>query len=193
MNLEWLVIRGSGIVAFALLSASVIWGLFVSTKFLGSLTKAKALTWFHESLGISALVATIIHMIAISVHDFLPFTWSEILIPGRASWKPIPIALGVVSFYTLVVVVGSFYVKKHIGQKMWRSIHFAAFGLFLAALLHGVLAGTDTKNPWTIGLYVGSTIAVFGLLAHRAGGSHLERPKTLSNQASRSLNPDSRP
>jgi hypothetical protein len=75
MNLEWLVIRGSGIVAFALLSSSVIWGLFASTKFLGNLTKAKALTWFHESLGISALLATVIHMVGLSIHEFLPFTW----------------------------------------------------------------------------------------------------------------------
>ncbi len=167
MNLEWLLIRGSGIAAFALLSSSVIWGLFVSTKFLGGLTKAKALTWFHESLGISALIATVIHMVSLSIHEFLPFTWGEILIPGRSAWKTLPVALGVVSFYGLVVVIGSFYVKKHIGQKAWRRIHYASFGLFLAALLHGILAGTDTTNIWVIGLYVGSTLAVFGLLAHR--------------------------
>ena len=193
MNLEWLLIRGSGLVAFALLSSSVIWGLFLSTKFLGNLTKAKALTWFHESLGISALLATVLHMVGLSIHEFVPFTWGEILIPGRSEWKPLAVALGVVSFYALVVVIGSFYVKKHIGQKAWRRIHYASFGLFLAALLHGILAGTDTTNIWVIGLYVGSTLAVFGLLAHRFADAHLERPNTLSSQASRSLNPDSLP
>jgi predicted ferric reductase len=189
MNLEWLVIRGSGIVAFALLSSSVIWGLFASTKFLGNLTKAKALTWFHESLGISALLATVIHMVGLSIHEFLPFTWGEILIPGRSEWKPLAVALGVVSFYTLVVVISSFYVKKHIGQKTWRSIHFASFGLFLAALLHGILAGTDTTNIWVIGLYVGSTIAVFGLLARRMAPPAAERREQIRPQPSTKAGP----
>ncbi len=167
MSWEWLVIRGSGIVAFALLSASVIWGLLVSTKLFSRLVKAKPLTWFHESLGISSLLATVVHMAVLSVHDFVPFSWGEILIPGRSSWRPLATALGVVSFYTLVVVIFSFYVKKRIGQKAWRNIHFASFGLFVSALLHGMLSGTDTTNPWVLGLYFGSTVAVFLLLAHR--------------------------
>lgn len=189
MSWEWLAIRGSGLVAFALLSASVIWGLLVSTKLLGKLAKLKALTWFHESLGISALIATGIHMFALSIHDFLPFTWGEILIPGRAAWKTLPVALGVVAFYTLVVVIGSFYIKKHIGQKVWRGIHFASFGLFISALLHGILAGTDTSSPWVIGLYFVAAAAVFGLLAHRmtppdAGDTPVEQVPTRSGFSS---------
>jgi predicted ferric reductase len=167
MSWEWLVIRGSGMAAFILLSGSTIWGLLVSSKALGKLAKIKALTWFHESLGISALLATGIHMFALSIHDFLPFTWGEILIPGKSSWRTLPVALGVISFYTLAIIIVSFYVKKHIGQKVWRGIHFASFGLFISALLHGVLAGTDTQNPWVIGMYVVSAVTVFGLLAHR--------------------------
>ena len=37
MSLEWVVIRGSGVVAFAALSAATIWGLLVSTSLLGRL------------------------------------------------------------------------------------------------------------------------------------------------------------
>ena len=35
MSVEWLIIRGSGVVAFSLLSAATIWGLLLSTKLLG--------------------------------------------------------------------------------------------------------------------------------------------------------------
>jgi predicted ferric reductase len=167
MNLEWVVIRGSGIAAFALLSAATIWGLLVSSKLLGRLVKAKPLTWFHESLGIGALIATVVHVVVLSLHEFLDFTWMELLVPGRSDWRPYPVALGIVGLYGLVVVVGSFYVKKHIGQRTWRSIHFASFGVFVAALAHGILAGTDTMAPLMMGLYIGSALTVFGLLAAR--------------------------
>jgi len=64
-------------------------------------------------------------------------------------------------------VVGSFYVKKWIGQKMWRAIHFASIGVFVSSMLHGVTAGTDTMAPLMIGLYVGAAGLVAALIAFR--------------------------
>lgn len=167
MSVEWLLIRGSGVAAFALLSASTIWGLLLSTKLMARLVKAKPLTWFHESLGIGALIATATHVFVLSIHDFLDFTWGEILVPGRSDWRPGAVALGIAAAYGLVVVIGSFYVRKSIGQKTWRAIHFTSFGVFVSALLHGITAGTDTRAPMMIGLYIGAAAAVFVLLGLR--------------------------
>jgi len=164
---EWLLIRGSGIAAFALLSAAVIWGLLVSSKLVARLVKAKPLTWFHESLGIGALLATIVHVGVLSVHDFLDFTWAEILIPGRSDWRQLPIAFGTLALYGLTVVALSFYVRKWIGQHVWRKIHFASLGVFVAALLHGIQSGTDSSSPIVLGMYAGAAIVVFALVAHR--------------------------
>jgi DMSO/TMAO reductase YedYZ heme-binding membrane subunit len=167
MSVEWLVIRGSGVAAFALLSAASIWGLLVSSKLLGRVVKAKPLTWFHESLGVGALLATLVHIVVLSVHDFLDFTWLEILVPGASDWRPAAITLGIAAFYGLVVVTTSFYFRQRIGQKRWRVIHFASFGVFVSSLVHGIWAGTDTSSPLMIGLYLGSAIAVFSLTALR--------------------------
>ena len=186
MSLEWMIIRGSGIVAFAALSAATIWGLLVSTKLLGKLVKAKPLTWFHESLGIAALVATAVHVGVLSIHDYLDFTWTEILVPGVSDWRSGAVALGVVALYGLVIVVGSFYVKKHIGQKTWRLIHFGSLGVFLASLLHGVTAGTDTQAPLMLGLYVGSALVVAALVGFRLTTID-EAPRPTPRQSSESL------
>jgi len=167
MSVEWMVIRGSGIAAFALLSASTIWGLLVSSKLLGRLVRAKPLTWFHESLGIAALVATVVHIVTLSFHKYVPFSWSEILVPGRSDWRPWAIAFGIMALYGLTVVIVSFYMKRFIGQRAWRAIHFTAFGVFVSSLLHGMLAGTDTGNLWMIGLYLGSASVVFILMGLR--------------------------
>jgi len=167
VSVDWLIIRGSGIAAFALLSAATIWGLLVSTKLVGSVVKAKPLTWFHESLAIGALVATFVHVGVLSVHEFLPFTWGEILVPGLASWRPMAVGLGIVAFYGVTVISLSFYFRRWIGQKMWRLVHFGSFGVFLAALLHGIQAGTDTDSPIMLGLYAGCAVAVFVLAAQR--------------------------
>lgn len=180
MSVEWMIMRGSGIAAFAALSAATIWGLLVSSKLLGRLVKAKPLTWFHESLGIAALLATVVHVAVLSVHEYLEFTWAEILIPGVSDWRRGAVTFGVVSLYGLTIVVGSFYIKKHIGQKRWRLIHFCSLGVFLASLIHGVSAGTDTRSPMMIGLYLGSAVVVAILLAARLTAADGDRSPSAS-------------
>ena len=177
MSGEWLLIRGSGVVAFALLTAATTWGLLVSTKMLGRLAKPKTLTWFHESLGIGALLATLVHVGVLSVHDFLDFSWLELLVPGVSDWRPMAVAMGIGAFYGLALVSTSFYLKKWIGQKTWRAIHFGSIGVFVASLLHGMWAGTDTNEPMMIGLYVGSAAIVFTLIGFRLFGDIATRAR----------------
>jgi hypothetical protein len=164
-----MLIRGSGIVAFVLLAASTLWGLLVTTKALGPRAKAKAVTFFHEALGIATVLAIGVHMVALSIDEYVDFTWADILIPGRATWRPIAVALGVVAFYGSTILSLSFYLKKLIGQKVWRAIHFGAFGTFLAALLHGILSGSDSSTVLMTGIYVGSGVAIVLLILIRAG------------------------
>lgn len=167
MNVEWMLIRGSGVVAFALLTVSVVWGLMLTTKILGSWAKAKPLTWFHESLAVGALLATAIHMVVLETHDYVDFTWADILIPGRSDWRPSAVAFGVVAFYGMVVISLSFYVRRFIGLGAWRAVHFGSFGVFTSAALHGTLSGTDSSEPWMIGLYWVSVVIVAVLLLIR--------------------------
>lgn len=153
--------------AFAMLAASTIWGLMLTTKVLGSWARAKPLTWFHESLAIGALLATIVHMVVLSVHQFIEFDWADILIPGRSGWRPTAVALGVVAFYGSALLAVSFYLKRLIGQRAWRVIHFASFGVFVSAALHGILSGTDSGEPWMIGVYAASASMVVLLVVIR--------------------------
>jgi len=167
MSVEWMVIRGSGLVAYLLLSGATIWGLLMSTKVLGSAVKAKGVAWFHESLAIGALVATVVHMVALSLDEFIDFDAYDLFVPGAAGWRPYAVALGTFAFYGMVVVSMSFYVKKVIGQAAWRAIHYLSFGIFGAALFHGVLAGTDSSHPAVFAGYAATGAVVVLLVAVR--------------------------
>jgi DMSO/TMAO reductase YedYZ heme-binding membrane subunit len=167
MTLSWFLIRGAGIAAFTLVSLSLIWGLMMSSKVFGRAVKAKGLQWLHESLGLAGLLATVVHVVALVSDDFIDFSWSDVLVPGVSTWEPVAVSLGVVSFWMLAVVSLSFYVKRWIGQQRWRTIHFMSFGVFAGAAVHGVMAGTDSSNPFVVALYVGCTSAVLVLTAIR--------------------------
>ncbi|KAA3640649.1 MAG: hypothetical protein DWP92_02610 [Armatimonadetes bacterium] len=189
MNITWFVVRGSGIAAFVLLSASMVWGLWISTKTFGRAVNAKGLQWLHESLGLAAVAATVVHMVALSMDEFIGFSWWDITIPGVATWKPLATSLGAVSFWSILLVSASFYAKRWIGQSAWRSIHYLSFGSFLAAVAHGVMAGTDSGTPWMSALYVGAGVAVVSLTATRLVAS-ARAPSNQPRQTVRAIKHD---
>lgn len=165
MSLEWMLIRGSGLVAFGLLALATIWGLVLSLGVLPGLTKR--LTFAHESLSVGALLATVVHVVALATHDFVEFDLRALLVPGASEWRPLAVAWGIVAFYGMTIVIVSFYLRKNIGQRYWRLLHFASFGVFLGAAAHGIAAGTDTGHPAVFGFYVAASAVVIGLTAVR--------------------------
>ncbi|MDH5371503.1 MAG: ferric reductase-like transmembrane domain-containing protein [Acidimicrobiia bacterium] len=166
--MTWIVIRASGFIAYLLLAMSAMWGLAVSTDLLGRSASKKGLTFMHESLAVGSLLATAIHMLFLYFDEFVDFGPREIFVPGASNWEPLSVAFGVIAFYALFLITVSFYVRKAIGQKAWRFIHFGSFGVFVGAALHGMMAGTDTGTPAGIGIYVGSIVIILALAMVRA-------------------------
>ena len=172
MTITWFVVRGSGIAAYLMLAAATLWGLLTSTKVLGRAVKMKGMAWFHESVGLASVLATGVHLGALALDDYIEFGPRELLVPGAATWEPVGVAMGVMAFYGAALVSFSFYLKSLIGQRAWRTIHFMAFGTFIAATAHGVMVGTDSGSPFAFGMYVGFSVAVGLLLVVRVVVAH---------------------
>jgi DMSO/TMAO reductase YedYZ heme-binding membrane subunit len=183
MNLDWMLIRGTGLVAYVLLAASTIWGLMLSSKVFGRLVKAKPLTWLHEGLAVGSLLATGAHMFFLWTDEFIEFGAREIFLPGASTWEPLSVAFGVMAFYVMVIVSASFYVKRWIGQAAWRAIHFLAFGTFAAAAIHGIMAGTDTQHPVVLGVYIATVALVVMLLLVRISQEVVTEPVAAASPA----------
>jgi sulfoxide reductase heme-binding subunit YedZ len=68
----------------------------------------------------------------------------------------------------MVLVYASFSLHKRIGVKNWRRLHWLTFGIFAAATVHGLAAGTDSARPWAFASYLGAVGAVATATAWRA-------------------------
>lgn len=184
--MNWMLIRASGLIAYVLLSASVVWGLVLAGKLVQR--SPKSLNYLHESLSVGALVATVIHVLFLSVDRFVEFEWEELLVPGRSDWRPVAVSFGILAFYGMFLVSISFYLRKQIGQRAWRGLHYSSFGIWTATLVHGVMAGTDRFEPWVIVLYASTAAAVLVLLGLRykrlehQGADHSEHRSRRSIQ-----------
>lgn len=144
----WFVSRSSGIVAWVLLTLSVCWGLFISTK---AVAKASSPAWLldlHRYLGGLAVIFTGIHLVGLVADNYVTFGWTETFIPMASSWKPGPVAFGIVGFYLLLAVELTSLAMKRLPRRLWRWIHRSSFVLYFVATYHAISAGTDAENQW---------------------------------------------
>ena len=149
-TLPWYVARSSGLVAWALLAGSVVWGLLMTSKIVRGRVKGSWLLDLHRWLGGLALVFTGIHVAAIMGDSYVHFGLASVLIPLAAHWHPLAVAWGVVSIYLLVAVEATSLVRRHLNVRLWKRVHFLSFPLFVMSTIHGLSAGTDGRTPMAI-------------------------------------------
>lgn len=159
----WYAARASGIVAWALAAASVIWGLLLSTRSARGLARPAWVLDLHRYLGALTLAAIAVHLGALAADSFVPFGWSELFVPGASGWKTVPVAWGVVAFWLLVTVEVSSLVRKGLSRRAWARIHLLSFAVYALATLHYLQAGTERTNPALLLVVEAVTAVVFGL------------------------------
>ena len=153
MPVAWLIARAAGLVAFALLTISVTLGLLMSTKILEP-RRQKALMGWHQTLMWTGLSMLVLHAGAIVLDPVMRFGLPAVVIPGTAPWRPTTVAAGIVAGYLMLALALSFHVRRRIGARRWRVLHYASFAAFFLALGHALHAGTDLQA--TTGLVFGA-------------------------------------
>jgi len=165
----WLGIRASGLTAWGLLTAVVIWGILLKTRLLGRLAPPMKLLDLHRWLGAVALAFLVVHLGLLIIDPFESFSIAQILVPGLAPGSTFAIALGTVAFWLLLPAsfLGRLRAKMGTAGNRWfTSAHLIAYAAWPFATAHYVLAGTDALSQWSLGLLIGGTaLIVLGLLA----------------------------
>ena len=139
----WYVARAAGIVAWLLLTASVLWGIVLSTKAFPESRRPAWLLDLHRWLGGLTVSFVLIHVAALVADNYTTFTLADITIPFASSWKPGPVALGVVAAWSLVAVELTSLAMKRLSRRVWHGIHLVSYLTFFLTSLHAALAGTD--------------------------------------------------
>lgn len=165
--LPWVFERLFAFLAYLAMAGSVVYGLLLSTKILDVIAHRPITFALHQDLASFGVGFAAVHGMLLALDKTVPFTLAQIAVPGLAPHAPIWVAAGQVAFYLMAVVLGSFYVRRQIGQRAWRTLHYMTLLAFIGATVHGVMAGTDSGTPWAWWMYAGSTVAVVFLLAYR--------------------------
>lgn len=162
----WLAARALGIAAYLLLAAEVGLGLILShpqNALAWRLSKA-AFPW-HELLAVFTGAFLALHVALLALDPYARVGLVGAFVPGLAEYRTPAIAVGTVALYALVITAVTARWTKLLRPGWWLRIHRLAALAFLAAWMHGVLAGTDT--PALLPLYLLTGLPVLAFVAHR--------------------------
>jgi sulfoxide reductase heme-binding subunit YedZ len=166
VQMWWYITRSAGIIAYLLLWFSTAWGLAVSNKILDPILHRMFTFDFHQFISLLAIGFLILHISVLTLDHYLPFTWTQILIPFIAPYRPLWVGIGVISFYLTILVTFTFYIRRRIGMRTFRAIHVLSLIAYLGATLHGLYAGTDSALLTAQLMYKGTLLIVVFLSAY---------------------------
>ncbi len=164
----WYVTRAAGLTAYFLLWLSMVWGMAISTKFFHPTVDGSYSYDFHEFLSLLGLGFVLLHVLVLMLDKYLPFSLIQILVPFIDTYRPLWVGLGIMGFYIFVLVTITFYIRRMIGTRAFRSIHILSLLGYVGATLHGLYAGTDSALPITRLLYIVTALIVIFLTAYWA-------------------------
>lgn len=150
----WYLSRGAGFVALGLLWISMLLGIGVTNKMARLWPGIPPAMAIHEYTGLLGWFFAGFHALILLGDKYSQYSLVQLLMPfGSVQYRPTWVALGQLGFYAWFIIAVTFYVRKAIGKKTWRVIHYASFVCYLVLLVHGLTSGTDTNMAWAQDFY----------------------------------------
>ena len=168
-KLVWHLVRSSGVVAYVLLLASTVWGLFISSQLIGDWSPGPVSMTLHTTVSWLALLLGLGHGLLLMFDDYFAYTLLDVLVPFIGPYRPEVVGLGTLAFWSMLAISLSFPLKKRIGHSMWQRLHYVSYAAFGMVSVHGLLAGTDGERPGFRLLIALGVLVVVLLLGVRLG------------------------
>jgi methionine sulfoxide reductase heme-binding subunit len=195
-HIWWYLSRAAGIVAWLMLTASVLWGIVLATDLFPKWRHAPTLLAMHRWLAGMTFFFIAGHLVTLLFDGYAKFRVADLLVPFSSTWKPTAIAVGIVALYLLIAVQLTALGMKRLSKKWWRDVHIVSYFVFWSVSIHGALTGTDTAKTLYVATAVVALAAVVFAASYRVLSHDLPKRKparAATRSVSRQAVPDGDP
>ena len=174
----WFVSRASGLALLAAFSAAVVLG--VASR-LGPRLAAGEL---HRALALFSVAFLGLHVATAILDPYVTIGWAATLLPLASPYRTFAIGLGALAVDLGGAVLVTSLVRRRLGYRAWRAVHWLAYLAWPAAFAHAVTAGNDLRIWWVAVVVWGCLAAVAtAVLARLLSWLRRPGPPGLSDQA----------
>jgi sulfoxide reductase heme-binding subunit YedZ len=170
----WALGRATGVVALVLFTLSVLLGILTrSGRPLFTLPRF-SITLIHRNVSVLATVFILIHLLSLLADSYAQLRVVDLVFPFLGAYRPFWLGLGTVAVDLLVAVVVTSLLRRHVGQRVFRLVHWSTYLMWPIALAHSLGTGTDAAEPWFLALAAACTLAVVGAVGWRVTAGCVE-------------------
>jgi ferric reductase like protein len=163
----WYATRGAGAVTLVLLTASVVLGIGEIRRWRPAGAPRFAVAALHRSVSLLALAFLVVHVVTVVLDPFPRISVVAAVVPFAAAYRPLWLGLGTLAADLLVALAVTSLVRRRLGYRAWRGVHWVAYACWPVAILHGLGTGSDVHAAWLAVLTMACIAAVLAALAGR--------------------------
>lgn len=167
----WYVTRGAGAMTLVLLTVSVAFGVAEARLWRPAASSRFAVASVHRAVSLLALTLLTVHVASTLFDPFPRITVLAAVVPFASGYRRLWLGLGTLACDLLLAVTVTSLVRRRLGYRVWRGVHWAAYACWPVAVAHGLGTGSDAASAWMLALTVlcvgAVVIVVAGRLAAR--------------------------
>lgn len=153
----WYLTRGTGAVSLLLLTASLAFGIADVARWSSPRWPRFVIDAVHGTLSLAAVVLVGAHVITSVLDPFAPIRVTDAVVPFAGLYRPVWLGLGAVAFDLLLALVVTSLLRRRIGARAWRAVHWTAYACWPLALVHTLGTGSDVRRGWMLILSLACT------------------------------------
>lgn len=131
-----------------LLTAAVVLGIGTTVRWKSGVWPRYISVPLHQNISVLVLCFLVVHVATALLDPFAKLGVKDALIPFSSWYRPLWLGLGVVAAELVIALAVTSAVRKRIGYRVWRLIHWFSYAAWPAALLHGLGTGSDARMAW---------------------------------------------
>jgi sulfoxide reductase heme-binding subunit YedZ len=163
----WYLTRATGLISLVLLSATVVLGVVASVGWTAARWPRFLSQAVHRNLSLFCIALIAIHIVTTVADGYVPISYLDAFIPFLTPYRPLWIGLGALAFDMLLAVGITSGLRRRIGVRAWRGVHYLAYACWPIAVLHGLGSGSDARLPIMVLIEVACLASVVSAVAWR--------------------------
>ena len=173
----WYASRATGIVSLLMLTGVVVLGVAVRRQSRLPGLPRFGVIGLHRSVSLLSVAFLAVHVLTAVADPYVTLRLTDAVLPFLASYKPVWMGLGAVSFDLVAAVIVTSLLRVRIGRSIWRAVHWLAYVSWPLAVVHSIGSSTDMQSGWLLGLALGCILAVAAAVAWRVAGEARTAPR----------------
>lgn len=142
----WYLDRAAGLAALLLLTTAVVLGVVSAIRVHSPRWPRFALADLHRNVALLALTFGVVHVVSSVADSFVPIAPLDAVVPFASAYKPLWLGVGAISADLMLAVLITTALRRRIGRRAWRAVHYLTYACWATGTLHAIALGSDARR-----------------------------------------------